>query len=119
MAGPAAPARAVRPDRLSAVLFRSRADCKPAPPNTILAARANIGLVDFNYQLSLLEQLGVARRVEKPFISVKDGSTGTFENGTQIPVVLQALNNLGGSGGGGSIEFINAGTTLSVHSAGD
>ncbi|MCY7375270.1 MAG: hypothetical protein LH472_04780 [Pyrinomonadaceae bacterium] len=82
-------------------------------PNTILAARASLGLVDFNYQLSLLEQLGIARRVEKPFLSVKDGSTGTFENGTQIPVVIQALNNLGG-GGGGSIEFINAGTTLNV-----
>ncbi len=82
-------------------------------PNTILAARASLGLLDFNYQLSLLEQLGIARRVEKPFISVKDGSTGTFENGTQIPVVIQAVNNLGG-GGGGSIEFINAGTTLSV-----
>lgn len=81
-------------------------------PNTILAARASLGLFDFNYQLSLLESLGIARRVEKPFISVKDGSTGTFENGTQIPVVIQAVNNLGG--GGGSIEFINAGTTLSV-----
>lgn len=82
-------------------------------PNTILAARASLGLVDFNYQLSLLEQLGIARRVEKPFLSVKDGSTGTFENGTQIPVVIQALNNLGG-GNSGTIEFINAGTTLNV-----
>lgn len=82
-------------------------------PNTILGARVRLGLVEFNYQLSLLEQLGVARRVEKPFVSAKDGTTGVFENGTQIPVIVQALNNLGG-GSGGSIEFINAGTTLSA-----
>lgn len=82
-------------------------------PNTILGAKVRLGLVDFNYQLSLLEQLGVARRVEKPFVSAKDGTTGTFENGTQIPVVIQSLNNFG-TGGGGTIEFINAGTTLSV-----
>jgi len=81
-------------------------------PNTILGARVRLGLVEFNYQLSLLEQLGVARRVEKPFVSAKDGSTATFENGTQIPVIIQAVTNLGG--GGGSIDFINAGTTLSA-----
>ena len=79
--------------------------------NTIIGGSAIIGTAQFSYQLSLLEQLGIARRVEKLRIETKDGTTGTFESGRQIPVIVQAANNLGG-GAPGQLEFINAGSTL-------
>ena len=82
--------------------------------STIVGANVNVGIAEFRYQLSLLEQFGVARSIEKPFVSAKDGSTSVYDNGTKIPVVIQALNNFGGGGSGGSISYINAGTSLSV-----
>lgn len=85
----------------------------PSQNTTILAASATLGTAQFAYQLSLLEQLGVARRVEKLRIETRDGSTGTFESGRQIPVIVQAANNLGG-GAPGQLEFINAGSSLSA-----
>lgn len=84
-----------------------------ANPATIIGANVKVGSAEFAYQLSLLEQFGVARSIEKPFVSAKDGSTGLFENGTKIPVIIQALNNFSGSTGG-SVDYIDAGTTLSV-----
>ena len=80
---------------------------------TIFGGSVSVGTAQFAYQLSLLEQLGVARRVEKLRIETKDGTTGTFESGRQIPVIVQASNNLGG-GAPGQLEFINAGSSLSV-----
>jgi Flp pilus assembly secretin CpaC len=82
-------------------------------PSSILGARIEVGSAEFAYQLSLLEQLGVARRLESPFISADDGDTAVFENGDQIPVIIQSINNFGG-GTGGQIEYIQAGTKLSV-----
>lgn len=81
--------------------------------STIVGAQVNVGIVDFRYQLSLLEQFGVAQSLEKPFVSAKDGTTSVFNSGTKIPVVIQALNNFGG-GSGGSVTYIDAGTILSV-----
>lgn len=84
----------------------------PSQQNTILGASTTVGTAQFSYQLSLLEQLGVARRVEKLRIETRDGTTGTFESGRQIPVIVAAANNLGGSPG--QLEFINAGSSLSA-----
>jgi hypothetical protein len=79
---------------------------------TIFDFSSLIGTVDFNVQLSALETKGLISIKSRPFAVVLDGDTADLDVGRQIPVLVQALNSVGGVPG--TLEILEAGNILSV-----
>lgn len=71
------------------------------------------GTAQFFLTFQLLETKGIANRVEKLRTETNDSGIATLETGRQIPVLIQAVNNIG-AGLPGTLEFINAGSSIQV-----
>ena len=71
-----------------------------------------IGTVDFNVQANALQQNGVISIKSRPFSTVLDGITTDLTVGRQVPVIIQAANNLGGAPG--TLQILQAANLLSV-----
>jgi len=72
-----------------------------------------VGTAQFFLTFQLLETKGIANRVEKLRTETNDLGIATLETGRQIPVLIQAVNNIG-TGLPGTLEFINAGSSIQV-----
>ena len=71
-----------------------------------------IGTVDFNVQATALQQNGVISIKSRPFSTVLDGITTDLTVGRQVPVIIQAANNIGGAPG--TLQILQAANLLSV-----
>jgi len=71
-----------------------------------------VGTVDFNVQANALQQNGVISIKSRPFATVLDGITTDLTVGRQVPVIIQAANNIGGSPG--TLQILQAANLLSV-----
>ena len=71
-----------------------------------------VGTVDFNVQANALQQNGVISIKSRPFATVLDGITTDLTVGRQVPVIIQAANNLGGAPG--TLQILQAANLLSV-----
>ncbi|MEP7212299.1 MAG: hypothetical protein ABI791_04445 [Acidobacteriota bacterium] len=71
-----------------------------------------IGSVDFNVQASALQRDGVISIKSRPFATVLDGDTTDLTVGRQIPVLIQAINPVGGAPG--TLQILQAANLLSV-----
>jgi type II secretory pathway component GspD/PulD (secretin) len=71
-----------------------------------------IGTVDFNVQANALQRNGVISIKSRPFATVLDGDTTDLTVGRQVPVIVQAVNNLGGAPG--TLQILQAANLLSV-----
>jgi type II secretory pathway component GspD/PulD (secretin) len=63
-------------------------------------------------QVTALEQKGVISVKSRPFATVLDGDTTDLTVGRQVPVIIQAANNIAGSPG--TLEILQAANLLSV-----
>jgi hypothetical protein len=68
-----------------------------------------IGTVDFNLQMTALQQNGVISVKSRPFATVLDGLCTTLSVGTKLPIVIDST--LGGQGG---ITILDADNRLAV-----
>lgn len=71
-----------------------------------------IGSFDFNVQATALQQNGVISIKSRPFATVLDGDSTELTVGRQVPVLIQATNNLGGTPG--TLQILQAANLLSV-----
>jgi type II secretory pathway component GspD/PulD (secretin) len=71
-----------------------------------------IGTAQFSVQATALEQKGVIAIKSRPFATVLDGITTDLTVGRQVPVIIQAANNLGGAPG--TLQILQAANLLSV-----
>jgi len=71
-----------------------------------------VGTVDFNVQASALQRDGVISIKSRPFATVLDGDTTDLTVGRQVPVLIQAINPVGGAPG--TLQILQAANLLSV-----
>jgi type II secretory pathway component GspD/PulD (secretin) len=71
-----------------------------------------IGTFDFNIQASVLQRDGVISIKSRPFATVLDGDTTDLTVGRQVPVLIQAINPIGGAPG--TLQILQAANLLSV-----
>ncbi len=71
-----------------------------------------IGTFDFNVQASALQRDGVISIKSRPFATVLDGDTTDLTVGRQVPVLIQAVNPIGGTPG--TLQILQAANLLSV-----
>ena len=71
-----------------------------------------VGTVNFDFQVSALQRDGVISIKSRPFATVLDGDTTDLTVGRQVPVIIQAANNIGGSPG--TLQILQAANLLSV-----
>lgn len=79
-------------------------------PNSVFGISSIIGTAQFSLQLTSLHQQGKVFVKSTPFGIVLNGNTINLDVGRQVPVLIEAQNNLGG--GGGTLEILNAGNIL-------
>ena len=86
---------------------------QPVPSSgTLFDFSSLVGTVEFNATANALAQNGVISIKSRPFTTVLDGDTADLDVGRQIPVLVQALNSVGGVPG--TLEILDAGNILSV-----
>lgn len=71
-----------------------------------------VGTIDFNVQASALQRDGVISIKSRPFATVLDGDTTDLTVGRQVPVLIQAINPVGGAPG--TLQILQAANLLSV-----
>jgi len=87
----------------------------PLPQGTgdaVFGLSAIVGTAQFSMQVTALQQNGVLALKSRPVATVLDGDTADLAVGRQIPVIIQAANNLGGAPG--TLEILQAANLLSV-----
>ncbi|HBR58400.1 MAG TPA: hypothetical protein DEA22_13185 [Blastocatellia bacterium] len=86
---------------------------QPVPSSgTLFDFSSLVGTVEFNATANALAQNGVISIKSRPFTTVLDGDTADLDVGRQIPVLVQALNSVGGVPG--TLEILRAANILSV-----
>ena len=80
---------------------------------TLFDFSALIGTVDFNVQASALQRDGVISIKARPFSTVLDGFPADLTVGRQVPVIVQAVNPIGGAAPG-SLTILQAANLLNV-----
>jgi len=80
--------------------------------DSVFGLSAIVGTAQFSLQVQALEQNGVLSLKSRPFATVLDGDTTDLTVGRQIPVIIQAANNIGGSPG--TLQILQAANLLSV-----
>jgi type II secretory pathway component GspD/PulD (secretin) len=71
-----------------------------------------VGTIDFNVQASALQRDGVISIKSRPFATVLDGDSTELTVGRQVPVLIQAINPIGGAPG--TLQILQAANLLSV-----
>ena len=71
-----------------------------------------IGTVQFQVQANAFQRDGVISIKSRPFATVLDGNTTDLTVGRQVPVLIQAINPIGGAPG--TLEILQAANLLSV-----
>jgi type IV pilus assembly protein PilQ len=79
---------------------------------TLLDFSTMIGSVEFNLKVNALQRDGVISIKSRPFATVLDGDTTALTVGRQVPVLIQAVNPIGGAPG--TLEILQAANLLSV-----
>jgi type II secretory pathway component GspD/PulD (secretin) len=80
--------------------------------DAVFGLSAIVGTAQFSVQATALQQQGVISLKSRPFATVLDGDTTDLTVGRQIPVIIQAANNIGGSPG--TLQILQAANLLSV-----
>ena len=80
--------------------------------NGIFGFSTIIGTAQFSMQVNALQQNGTITLKSRPFATVLDGDTTDLTVGRQVPVIIQAVNNLGGAVG--TLQILQAANLLSV-----
>lgn len=80
--------------------------------DSIFGLSAIVGTAQFTVQVTALEQNGIISLKSRPFATVLDGDTADLTVGRQIPVIIQATNNIGGSPG--TLQILQAANLLRV-----
>lgn len=80
--------------------------------DSIFGVSAIIGTAQFTVQATALEQNGVISVKSRPFATVLDGDATDLTVGRQVPVIVQAINSIGGQPG--TLQILQAANLLSV-----
>lgn len=82
-------------------------------PGNLFDILALVGTVDFNLQANALATKGIISVKSRPFAMVLDGQQSELNIGRQIPVIIQAQNNLG-TGSPGQLQILAASNILQI-----